>query len=101
MTPAFAKIQFLFLLPIFLSGRPQVGHGGEIAQDRYSSPTAVFSAYREASRRKDWRKLFACLTPEKQNDLIFECFFACAEKNSTEARAIVKSHIDVRGEQGL
>ena len=56
MTPAFAKIRFVFLLPIFLSGRPQVGDGGEIAKtdihrpQRSLMPTARHAAEKIGER---------------------------------------------------
>jgi hypothetical protein len=54
-------------------------------QKRYPSPTAVFDAYREARGKRDSRKVFSCLTPEAQNDAVFENFFACTMSNSKEA----------------
>ena len=59
---------------------------------RYPSPTAVFDAYREAREKRDWCKCFSLLTPEAQNDALFESFFACGMHDSKESRAILKKY---------
>lgn len=61
---------------------------------RYQSPSAVFDAYREARAKRDWRKCFSCLTPETQNEAVFEVFFSCTESNSKESRAVVEKYVD-------
>jgi hypothetical protein len=60
----------------------------------YPSPTAVFDAYRKARENREWRTCFSFLTPEAQNDAVFEDFFACAEHASKEEHAIVKEYVD-------
>ena len=51
---------------------------------RYASPIAVFDAYRKARDKRDSRVVFSLLTPEVQNDAVFESFFACMEQGSKE-----------------
>jgi hypothetical protein len=52
---------------------------------RYQTPTAVFDAYREARGKRNYRKVFSCLTSESQNDAIFEAFFTCMEAQGADA----------------
>ena len=84
------------LVPILLFTASCASSGDDKAdtgtQKRYPSPTAVFDAYREARSKRDWRKCFSCLTPEEQNNAVFESFFECAESNSKESRAICKKY---------
>jgi len=54
-------------------------------QQRYPSPTAVFDAYREARGKREWRKVFSLLTPQAQNDAVFESVFSCMERQGTDA----------------
>lgn len=65
------------------------------APDRvvYDSPQAVFEAARQAARAQDWRKEFACHTPEGQADRIFEAHFACGmHETDPNVVAILKKH---------
>jgi ketosteroid isomerase-like protein len=55
----------------------------------YSSPQAVFDAFREARKRGDWKTLFPCMTVEFRDDQTFEAFFSCSMRSSTpEVRAL-------------
>lgn len=81
-------------VPLFLLTASCASSGGDTAPIRYQSPTAVFNAYREAGGKRDWRKCFACLTPEAQKETVFEVFFSCTMSSSEESRAIVKKYVD-------
>lgn len=43
----------------------------------YSSPDAVFNAFREASKKHDWRTAFFCLTPQAREAAVLEAFSLC------------------------
>jgi hypothetical protein len=40
----------------------------------YSSPKAVFHAYRNALNRHEWQSSFFCMSPKARRDLVFEAF---------------------------
>ncbi len=65
--------------------------------NQYSSPTAVFNAYRQAGAKGDWRKLFSCYTPRVQDGVVCESLFGSAERNSEEDLAILKKYVDLAG----
>jgi hypothetical protein len=76
------------------------------SQKQYSSPKAVFDAYREARLKRDARTFFSLLTPQAQNDEVFETFFSCMERQGTdtitgrhseaeEIGRIVEKYVDV------
>lgn len=64
-----------------LAGTPQAGLAAENSTDirpkTYSSPRAVFDAYRQAREKQDWRTVYLCWTPHDRNVLISEAFFGC------------------------
>src|SRR6476619_640482 len=53
------------------------------APKNYSSPNAVFEAYREACAKGDTRTTFLCLTPELRDEEVFEAYFACNLKDDS------------------
>jgi hypothetical protein len=65
------------------------------APKRYSSPTAVFDAFREARDKRDWRKVFPLLTPEAQSYAVFESFFECTELGSKRTGDAVPKYVDL------
>jgi hypothetical protein len=58
----------------------------------YSSPTAVFDAFRKARSKQNWGRCFSFLSPAAQNHVVFETFFALATKDSSESRAILREY---------
>jgi hypothetical protein len=52
---------------------------------KYSSPQAVFDAYREAIGKRDWRTAYFCYTLESQKSAVFETYFASQERRQTKA----------------
>jgi hypothetical protein len=61
------------------------------APKNYSSPNAVFDAYREACAKGDTRTTFLCLTPELRDEEVFEAYFACNLKDdSPKVVAVLK-----------
>jgi hypothetical protein len=52
---------------------------------KYSSPEAVFDAYREALGKRDWRTIYLCYTPDAQKSAIFETYFASQVHRRTKA----------------
>ena len=87
----------VLLLAASCAGEQDAGTGKHrlSTPKRFSSPEAAFDAYREARRKQAWRKCFSCLTPDCQNDAVFETFFGCAMRDSEESRAIVKKYVDL------
>ncbi len=75
-------------LPIFLFVASSSIAGDGSSKGSYQSPTAVFNAYRQAGAKRDLRKLFSCYTPRVQDGVVFDSFFASAERNSKEDIAI-------------
>jgi hypothetical protein len=61
----------------------------QAAPIRYESPIAVFNAFREARSKGNWEKCFSTLSPSAQDDAVFEMFFACAEADSSQSRAVL------------
>src|SRR5438093_1087760 len=53
--------------------QPSAGH----SDGTYATPAAVFDAYREATRKREWRNCFDCLTPETQKNMMCELVFQC------------------------
>ena len=70
--------------------KPSAGLPGGV----YATPAAVFDAYREARRKKEWRKCFDCLTPDAQKSMVFELVFQCGLGGSERAPLIVKEFVD-------
>lgn len=56
----------------------------------YSSPDAVFDAYRQAHRSGNWRSFYFLFTLEVQRDMVFEAQFACGEVDGPALEAIQK-----------
>ncbi|MDR3634848.1 MAG: hypothetical protein P4L84_13675 [Isosphaeraceae bacterium] len=78
------------LLPLLLSAGPWACSADNGPPKRYPSPKAVFDAYREARARRDWRTCFSLMTRELQDDVIFECDFACEVRDDKDTNAILK-----------
>ncbi len=68
--------------------------GDGSSKDSYSSPKTVFNAYREASAKRDRRKLFACYTPRVQDFIVCNSYFVCVERNSKEDIAALNKYVD-------
>jgi hypothetical protein len=62
------------------------------AKPVYSSPQAVFDAFRQAARKEDWQTVYNCHTPEGRADLVFEAYFACGVKEGEKVEALLKKH---------
>ena len=73
------------MIPLLVFLVSQVSLGGEEPPKSYSSPTAVFDAYREARIKRDARTVFSLWTPQAQNDAVFEAFFGCMEAQGGKA----------------
>ena len=77
-----------FLAPLLLFAAPGGCAGDEkvnpATEKRYESPKAVFTAYREARRDGDVRKIFSLWTPKVQDTAVFESFFACGERGGAD-----------------
>ena len=59
----------------------------------YSSPQAVYDAYRRAQDKHDWRTAFCCLTPHGKDIAMLEGFMICTLHRSDErVEAILKKH---------
>lgn len=79
------------LLPLFLSAGPWACSANDGHTKRYASPKAVFDAYREVHARRDYRMCFSLLSLERQDDAVFEAFFACA-MHPQKTNAILKRY---------
>lgn len=75
---------------------PPEGMAAETVQERpkvYSSPTAVFDAFRESRDKQDWQTMLSCLTPELRDDQVFEAFFGCSmQPSDPKTVAVLKKH---------
>jgi hypothetical protein len=95
MSRGFTAGVLTLFIPIFLFVASCASSGDDKmeneTQKRYSSPKAVFDAYREVRGKREWGKLFSLLTPETQKNAVFEAFFSCMMLHSKEASAIVKN----------
>jgi len=59
----------------------------------YSSPVAVFDAFRASRDQQDWQTILPCLTPELRDDQVFEAFFACSmQRSNPRIVAVLKKH---------
>ena len=47
--------------------------------------------------KHEWRKLLSCGTPRREDQVVFDSFFVCAECNSKEDRAIWDKYVDGAG----
>ncbi len=95
ITPGFLTL----LVPIILfaasgasSENEKTGPG---AQKRYESPKEVFDAYRKAREKRDYRTIFLLSSPKRQNDAVYEAFFACMEQGSKEMGPLVPKYVDM------
>ncbi len=60
----------------------------------YSSPHAVFSAFREARKNGDWPTLFSCHTPQAKRYLVREAVFCCSMKEyEPKWRAVMSEYV--------
>jgi len=75
----------LLVVPFFLLATSCASSGDHNTQERYPSPKAVFDAYREARAKRDAWVVFSLLTPQTQNDAVFEAIFSCMERQGTDA----------------
>ena len=83
---------FLLLLMTFLLGCYEItAEQKEPTMQAYSSPNAVFDAYRQAYQRRDWRTLYFLFTPKVQRDMVFEAYFACGELDDPKLKAVQKT----------
>jgi hypothetical protein len=56
------------------------------------TPSERFDAFQKAGENGDWRAVFFCLTPEAQDDAIFEAYFACNMRlNDAKVLALLQS----------
>src|SRR5580700_5396049 len=100
MTANFETRFLALLVPILLFAAPASGEDKPDSKvtKRYESPKAVFDAYRAAYGKGDARTLFSVRTTNRQNNIVFECFFACMEaggKEGTEERGeILGKYLD-------
>jgi hypothetical protein len=98
MNGRFTDWVVVLLAPVLLSTVSCAGSGHDQtdkATQGYASPQAVFNAYQEARMNREDRNLFSLLTPEAQNDAVFESFFACMEQGSKEMGPIVPQYVDL------
>jgi hypothetical protein len=91
-TAGFATLLVSILLLAVSCARIEGDETGAGTRTRYSSPKAVFDAFREARGKRDWRKCFSLLTAKAQSDALFESFFACGMHDSKESRAILTKY---------
>jgi hypothetical protein len=98
MTTSTAKLLLipLFILTASCARRSESKPSAAPPHAIYATPTAVFDAYREARRKREWRKCFDCLTPDSQKDQMFEIYFACGMSSSNEVAAMCKKYIGER-----
>jgi len=65
----------------------------------YATPAAVFDAWQEAARKRDWRKCFDCFTPDRQKNGIFELVSQCRTVDAqTGGPLILKKFVDANWE---
>jgi hypothetical protein len=83
------------LVPLCLLTASCVSSGDDKTPKRYASPIAVFDAYRKARDKRDSRVVFSLLTPEAQNDAVFESFFACMEQGSKEMGPNISQYVGI------
>jgi hypothetical protein len=62
----------------------------------YSSPRAVFNAYRDAGKRRDWHAMFSCMTADFKDSQAFDAFFCCSMRSSTSEVRAIYAHFGVR-----
>jgi hypothetical protein len=93
--PAARVLALLF--PLFVLTASTSASAEDKAPAPYPTPNAVFDAYRDARVKREWRKVFSLMTPEAQNNEVFECFFECAERGSKAAQLVVQKYLDGRG----
>lgn len=83
------KCILALVLPALLLAASGASSGDDKAnsgtQKRYSSPKAIFEAYREARVKRDARKLFNLFTTKIQDHMVFESFFSCMERQGADA----------------
>src|SRR5438067_13117268 len=61
------------------------------APKNYSSPTAVFDAYREACTKGDTRAELSCMAPEMREGEVFQAFIGChLRPDKPEVIAVLK-----------
>ena len=98
MSNGFTAGVLTLFVPIFLFAASCASSGDDKTEKKtkkqHSSPKAVFDAYRELRGKREWRKVFSLLTPEAQNDAVFEDFFSCTMSNSKETAAIIRKYVD-------
>jgi hypothetical protein len=63
----------------------RAGEADQVTPVKYSSPKAVFDAYREALGKQEWRTVYFCCTPELQKSAVFEAYFASQDRARTNA----------------
>jgi hypothetical protein len=88
------KIRFL-LLACVSTASLSACHEGKAEQKEpvmkvYSSPNAVFDAYRQAYRSGDLRTLYFLFTTDAQRDLVFEANFACEDAGGAKFESLKK-----------
>ena len=63
------------------------------APKAYSSPRAVFDAFREAYTKRDWHTVFYCQTPDVRDNLVFEAYFGChMHPDNPKVLAVLKKY---------
>lgn len=85
MSSGFTDWLAVSLVPFFLLATSCASSGSDKTPKRYQSPNAVFNAYREARAKRDARAVFSLLTPQAQNNAVFESVFSCMERQGTDA----------------
>jgi hypothetical protein len=83
---------FAALIPVLLLTVSCASSESDTPPQGYASPAAVFEAYREARIKRDWSKIFFLLTPDAQNDALFEGYFECGIRDSKESNAILSKY---------
>jgi hypothetical protein len=60
----------------------------------YASPREAFDAFQKACLWHDWRTAYFCLTPERQDNFVFESFFTCAmHKDKPAVQAVLTKYV--------
>lgn len=59
----------------------------------YKSPVAVYSAYRNAREKGDWRTVFFCMTPRSRDGEVFPAYDGCLfRQHDPKVRAVMKKY---------
>ncbi len=90
------KVTYLEIEFWRLDGRWFVSHGPPPPPppppEGHDSPQAAFDAYRKARAEKNWRALFSCHTPRRQDDLLIRSLFNLIIRDYQQFKTILRRH---------